>query len=136
MVVYVRNQREMPYELRVELEEAGLDTYAQLLEAARTPEGRQDLATQLGVEPDVVLNLARQADLTRVKGIGGVFATLLAEEVGVHSIQELAGCDPDQLHAQLLELDYPTRRAGRPPTFPAVKSWVAHAQTLPEVLEN
>lgn len=106
----------------------------QLLEAARTAAGRDDLAGELGVEPRVVLELANRADLARVRGIAGVFSNLL-EEAGVDTVKELAMRNPENLQAKLAEINAGARIAGRDPALGEVQKWVAQAKALPRGLE-
>ena len=76
----------MSTELEAKLKERGIYNSDQLLEAARTPSGRQALAEHAGVESRAILELANRADLARVRGIGGVFSDLL-EQAGVDTVK-------------------------------------------------
>lgn len=134
MAVLIGKLRGLSYELEAKLLERGIRTSDQLLTAARTPAGRKDLAEYAGADTRVILELANRADLARVKGVGGVFSDLL-EHAGVDTVKELAARRPDRLYAKLIETNAEKRFAGRAPTQNAVKSWVAQAKELPEVLE-
>jgi len=134
MAVLIIKLRGLTVELEAKLLERGIRTSDQLLEAARTPDGRKELATYAGVEPRVILELANRADLARVKGIGGVFSDLL-EHAGVDTVKELATRRPDNLYVKLIETNARERLAGRAPTRRAVQAWVAQAKDLPTVLE-
>jgi predicted flap endonuclease-1-like 5' DNA nuclease len=128
MSVHLRNLKGVPYELQVSLISAGLTTYSQIHQATRTAEQRQTLAEQLEVDPSVVRDLAGRADLACLKGVGGIFARLLAE-AGIKTVEDLAGQDPLSLSHKLMEVNEQTRLAGRVPTLRAVADWVAQAKT-------
>jgi predicted flap endonuclease-1-like 5' DNA nuclease len=134
MATLIGKLRGLSYELETKLRERGIRTSDQLLDAARTPAGRKELAAYAGVEVRAILELANRADLARVKGIGGVFSDLL-EHAGVDTVKELATRRPDNLYARLVEINAQERLAGRAPTRNAVQAWVAYAKELPPLLE-
>jgi predicted flap endonuclease-1-like 5' DNA nuclease len=134
MATLIGKLRGLSYELETKLRERGIRTSDQLLDAVRTPAGREELAAYAGVEVHAILELANRADLARVKGIGGVFSDLL-EHAGVDTVKELARRRPDNLYARLVEINAQERLAGRAPTRNAVQAWVAYAKELPPLLE-
>lgn len=134
MTIQINKFKGISYELKIELKKHGFNNSDQILEATRTPAGRQSLAESLGVDSQVVLELANRADLARVNGIGGVFSDLL-EQAGVDTVKELATRRPDNLHAKLLEINFEKELAGRTPTLKAVQDWVTQAGELPRMLE-
>jgi predicted flap endonuclease-1-like 5' DNA nuclease len=134
MTVLISKLRGLSFDLETRFRERGLRTSDQLLDTARTPAGRKELAEYAGVDVHTILELANRADLARVKGIGGVFSDLL-EHAGVDTVKELATRRPDNLYAKLVELNAQKKLAGRAPTRNAVAAWVAHAKELPPLLE-
>ena len=120
-------------ELEVKLQEQEIYNSDQFLGAAQTSAGRQIVAEQAGVEPRAILELANRTDLARVRGIGGVFSDLL-EQADVDTVKELANRRPDNLHANLLEVNAEKGLAGRASTLDMVKDWVAQAKELPKLL--
>src|SRR5688572_24967635 len=50
------------------LKDAGIKTAGALLEAAKTPKGRKELANATSLDPKRILELANKADRLRVKG--------------------------------------------------------------------
>jgi len=134
MATLIGKLRGLSYQLETKMRERGIRTSDQLLDAARTPAGRKELAAYAGVEARAILELANRADLARVKGIGGVFSDLL-EHAGVDTVKELATRRPDNLYARLVEINAQERLAGRAPTRNAVQAWVAYARELPPLLE-
>jgi len=112
----------------------GIANSDQLLEAARTPAGRQALAEKIGVEPRAVLELANRADLARIRGVAGIFGDLL-EHAGVDTVKELAARNPAHLHRALVDTNARERLAGREPNAETVAGWVAQAKALPAIIE-
>ena len=135
MAMPIGKLRGMSYKLEVRLKEQGVYNSDQLLQAARTPAGRGELAERIDLDTQSLLELAKRADLARVRGIGGVFSDLL-EHIGVDTVEELATRSPVNLRAELVETNDRERLAGRLPTLKVVEGWVSQATDLPEVLER
>ncbi|GAB3566614.1 hypothetical protein GCM10027578_15820 [Spirosoma luteolum] len=112
----------------------GLADSDALLEKAKTPKGRKELAQAAGVDTGVILELANRADLARVKGIGRVYSDLL-EEAGVDTVKELARRSPENLHAKLMEINSTKQLTQRPPSAEQVADFVEQAKGLPAGLE-
>jgi nucleotidyltransferase/DNA polymerase involved in DNA repair len=84
------------------LEERGIKNSKQLFENALSKAQRQQLAAVTGVDPDKLVELVKLADLSRVYGVGPVFARLLYD-TGMDSVQAIARADSAQLFEQLAE---------------------------------
>jgi predicted flap endonuclease-1-like 5' DNA nuclease len=134
MTTSITKLRGMIEGLDAKMKEHGIYNSDQLLDAAGTPSGRKELAARLGVEPRDILEMANRADLSRVRGIGGVFSDLL-EQAGVDTVKELATRRPDHLHKKLVLTNAEQRLAGRVPTLEMVQGWVAQAKELPRSIE-
>ena len=134
MAMPIAKLKGMSYELEVRLKEQGIYNSDQFLQATLTPAGRQQLAERIDLDTQNTLELAKRADLARVRGIGGVFSDLL-EHIGVDTVEELATRSPVDLRAELVETNDRKRLAGRLPTLKVVEDWVLQAAGLPEVLE-
>jgi predicted flap endonuclease-1-like 5' DNA nuclease len=132
--ISIKDLRGMTPGLEGDLQMHGIYHSEQLLEAARTPGGREALAVQVGVEARTILELANRADLSRVWGVAGVYSDLL-EQAGVDTVKELATRNPDNLHATLIELNAREKLTRRVPPLSLVKRWVAEAKDLPRGLE-
>jgi predicted flap endonuclease-1-like 5' DNA nuclease len=126
--------RGMPAEVAAKFKAKGIATDEALLEAAKTPAQRKELAAAAGLEPSAILEFANRADLARIVGIGGVFADLL-ENSGVDTAKELSKRVPENLLAKLTEVNAVKKVAGRLPTLDQVKDWVDQAKKLPRLLE-
>jgi predicted flap endonuclease-1-like 5' DNA nuclease len=120
--------------LAAKLKQHGFSDSERFLAAAKTPDGRKDLASKVGVDAKAILELANRADLARVEGVGRVFSDLL-ESAGVDTIKELAKRDANNLHAKLAEVNGKLKLSGRLPTPAQVKDWIDQAKKLPKTLE-
>ena len=115
------------------LEEAGIKSVEALLEAGKTPQGRQSLEEGTGISGKLILEWVNHADLFRVKGIGEEYSDLL-EEAGVDTVPELAQRNADNRHAQLKQTNDEKRLVRRLPAHSLVKDWVAQAKALDRVI--
>lgn len=113
--------------------EKGVKNSDLFLELIATPGQRRDMAKQLEISERDVLELANRADLSRVKGVAGIYSDLL-EQTGVDTVKELATRNADNLHAAVVELNRKKGLAKRAPSIGLVKSWVEQAKELPKVL--
>ncbi len=134
MAVSIDDLRGMTPELAAKLKARGLGQSDQLLDAARTPAQRKELAAAVGAEPRVILELANRADLARVKGVGAVYSDLL-ELAGVDTVKELATRRANNLYAKIKDTNAEGAHARQLPTQTDVESWVEQAKALPKTLE-
>lgn len=102
--------------------------------AALTPQGREELANRGGVSTQVILELANRADLSRIKGIAGVYSDLL-EDAGVDTMKELKARNAESLHAKLLEINAEKNLTPKPPGLKTVKTWIALARRRRKFLQ-
>lgn len=116
------------------LKAQGISDSDSLLEAARTPKDRHDLAAVTGVAGKVILELANRADLARVKGIGRVYSDLM-EEAGVDTVKELAQRSARSLHKKLIEINSVRQFTQRPPSVEQIGDFIEQARLLPRMLE-
>jgi predicted flap endonuclease-1-like 5' DNA nuclease len=133
MAISVKELKGVTPQLAEKLAQQGIVNSEQLLEAARAPAGRKALAEQVGAEERDILELANRADLSRVKGVAGVFSDLL-EKAGVDTVKELATRRPDNLHAKINEVNDKEKLVKRTPAEADVQAWVAQAKQLPKIL--
>ncbi len=129
----VQEIRGMEASVAEKLVASGIKTAEALLEAGKTPAGRKELATRIGVDQKALLELVNRADLARVKGIGEVYSNLL-ETAGVDTVAELAKRVPANLHAKLVEA-VQSGGARRAPTLAQVEDWVKQAKELGRGIE-
>ncbi len=115
------------------LNDAGLQTTEDLLEACGTPKGREELAEKAGISDKLILEWTNLADLFRIKGIGEEYSDLL-EEAGVDTVPELAQRNPENLHAKLAEVNAEKSLVRRLPAASQVADWVTQAKALPRAI--
>lgn len=133
MGVAITELKGITAEVSGKLKELGISNNESLVQAAKSPEERKALAAKVGIETRALLELANRADLSRIKGVAGVYSDLL-ERAGVDTVKELAKRRPDNLHAKILEVNQEKELTSRPPTAEMVQNWVAQAQELPKYL--
>ncbi|MEA3412157.1 MAG: DUF4332 domain-containing protein [Pseudomonadota bacterium] len=133
MAIPVSKLKGMNGSIEKSLKEQGIGNSEQFLEAAKGPGERKALAASTGAAERDLLELANRADLSRVKGVAGVFSDLL-EKAGVDTVKELAARRPDNLHAKIVEVNNSEKLAGRAPTASEVEDWVSQAKALPKTL--
>ncbi len=133
MAIPVNELKGIDQALAVALQAKGIKNSDQLLEASATPAQRKALAAELSAETRVILELANRSDLSRVKGVGGVYSDLL-ELAGVDTVKELATRRPDNLHKKIVETNDANRIVSKLPTEQMVVDWVSQARELPKLL--
>jgi predicted flap endonuclease-1-like 5' DNA nuclease len=135
MTVNIRNFSSINHAIVDHLWSKGFRTNEDILDNAATEEARNQLAADAGVAPDLLLTLARRADLARIKGIGNLYAELL-EHAGVYSVQDLARQDVESLYEQVIRLNQNLRVTRRMPKIDHVQTWVETAKSLEPVVMN
>ena len=112
MSLHVSKLRGMTDRVRARLKRQGITYTDQLLEAIGRTDSRRQLAARCGIEAALLERLACRADLTRIKGVGAIFADML-ELLGVDRSVRLARQDAGPAASG------PGRRQRRPASGPA-----------------
>jgi hypothetical protein len=112
----------------------GIRNVKQMLGAGRTPEDRRALAERAGVPPETILELVKLSDLARIPGIKRIRARLY-HDAGVDTMEKMAGWDPAELRAMLLQFVEETGFDGSAPLPGEAASSVARAKELPKIVE-
>lgn len=86
------------------LESAGLKNTMQFFEAAQTRDGRMKIAEQCGIDYPVILELAKLSGLSRLYGVGPVFARMLFDS-GTDTVSKIADADPHALYEKLMKMN-------------------------------
>ena len=116
-------------ETAVTLKSIGIRTTARLLEAAKDPKGRKQLAERTGLPAKRILRWANMADQMRIKGVGEEYAELL-QAAGVDTVKELKHRNPANL-AEAMRTENVKRKLVRVlPSDRAVQRWVDQAKKL------
>lgn len=116
------------------LRDAGIGTVEALLQAAATPDGREELEGITGIGGELILDWVNRADLMRIDGIGEEYSDLL-EWAGVDTVVELARRNAGNLHQKLLEVNAEKDLVRRAPSAGMVERWVQQAKGLPRAVE-
>ena len=135
MSLHISKLRGITSEVRHKLKRQGITYTDQLVEAAGRASERRELAARSGIETPTLGRLVCRADLTRIKGIGAIFADML-ELLGVDRTARLAQQEPGELHQALSRLNATQRLARRAPTPEEVQDWIAQARTLPRLIQD
>lgn len=106
-----------------------IHTTEKLLEAARTPKARQQLAARTGIDAREILRCANMADRMRIRGVGREHAELL-EAAGVNTVRELRYRNPGNLTAAIVEANRKRRLARQLPSEKMVCRWIEGAREL------
>lgn len=133
MAIPLKQLKGMTDELAKKLKGKDIRDSGQYLEAAASAKQRRALAKELDVDERTILELANRSDLSRLKGVAGIYSDLL-EQGGVDTIKELGNRNPENLHAKIIEVNNEKQLAGRLPTLLDVVEWVEAAQEMPKML--
>jgi predicted flap endonuclease-1-like 5' DNA nuclease len=115
------------------LKAAELKSAEALLEAGKTPKGRQELAEKSGISGKLILEWVNHVDLYRIKGVGEEYADLL-EEAGVDTVPELAQRRADHLFEKIGAVNAEKKLVRRLPTLRQVGDWIEQAKNLPRIV--
>lgn len=122
----------VPEDVAEKLRRANLHDADRLVAAVAQPGTRTTLAQRLQVEPDLLLSVGQQAEMTRVVGIGSVYADLLTF-IGVKTLSQLAAANPQNLSERMAAAAV-AHHVWRLPSRSQVTAWVAQARELDVVI--
>ncbi|MDO8056003.1 MAG: DUF4332 domain-containing protein [Candidatus Hermodarchaeota archaeon] len=100
----------------------------------RTPQQRAILAEQTGIPLEVIEDLVRLSDLSRIPGAKGIRARLYVD-MGIHSIPMMAKWNPEELRLKATEFVEKTGFEGIPPLPKEASNSVKTAKSLPKLIE-
>lgn len=112
------------------LKSVGIRTTEKLLEAAKSPKGRKELAAKTDISERQWLCWANMADRMRVKGLGKEYAELL-QLAGVDTVKELKYRNPEKLAKAMKAANVKRKLVRLLPSDKAVSRWIEHAKKLP-----
>jgi hypothetical protein len=113
-----------------QLRAAGVTMPLHLLKKGATPDSRQKLAEQAGIDRAELDTWVNIADMLRVRGLTTKHALLL-ESVGIHGVSELANADPDSLTQSVVTTNQEYNLLDETPRRPEIASWINQAKELP-----
>jgi predicted flap endonuclease-1-like 5' DNA nuclease len=111
------------------LKSLGIRTTDRLLEQARTPKGRSQLAAKTGCDKARILAWANAADRMRIKGMGKGYSGLL-KAVGVDTVRELKYRNPANLAKAMSEANNRRKLVRFLPSEKLIMRWVEQAKGL------
>ena len=111
------------------LRAVGIRTTARLLDAARNPKGRKQLAAKTGLDEKRILGWANLADRMRIKGVGEDYAGLL-QAAGVDTVKELKYRNPAKLARAIAEANAKRKLVRVLPSDQAIQRWIDQAKRL------
>jgi len=117
-------------EIADRLRGAGIRTTTRLLDAAKSPKQRKQLAERTGLEEKSILSWANMADRMRIKGVGEDYASLL-QAAGVDTVKELKYRNPAKLAHAMAEANTKRKLVRVLPSDQAVVRWIEQAKRLP-----
>ena len=112
------------------LKRIGIRTTASLLEAAKSPKGRKDLAVRTGIDEKRLLKWANSADRMRIKGVGDDYSQLILA-AGVDTVRELKHRNAKRLTEAMRNANTKRKLVDFLPSEKAVTRWIEHAKKLP-----
>jgi hypothetical protein len=116
------------------LAEIGITNVSELLNAAKTPTARRDLASNTNISEKSILEMAKLADLCRIPGVKGIRARLYFD-AGVDTLEKMAEWDPLELREMLIDFVEKTGFDGIAPWLKEAQYSVRTASKLPKMLE-
>ena len=115
------------------LRKVGIRSSRKLLERARTPKLRKQLAQEAGVPEPEILRFANLSDLMRIRGVAEDYSALL-EAAGVDTVKELKRRNAANLAAKLAEINSERRHVTLLPSQRRLERWIEEAKRLPPML--
>ena len=116
------------------LKKLGIHTTDDLLKAANSRKGRQELAEKSGYSAARILEWVNRADLMRVPGVGSEYSDLL-EAGGVDTVKELRRRNPENLFKALAKVNQKKRLVRRLPTLEEVAAWIDSARKMKTIVK-
>lgn len=134
MGLYAVGQIEMigPF-YAAKLKGAGIRSTRTLLQRARTPKGRKELALATGISEANILKWANIADLMRVRGVAEEYSGLL-RAAGVDTVKELKRRNSANLTKRLQRVNADQKLVRLLPSERRVARWIEQAKSLEPML--
>ena len=85
------------------LEKIGITNTEKFYNKAIKKSDRQKLAASIGIKYQDILELAKLADLSRIKWVGATYARMLYD-LGVDTVEKVSESDPIDLHAKINQM--------------------------------
>lgn len=116
-------------ETALQLRTAGIRTLEGMVASGSTPDGRQRLVQQTGLNEAHIEQLTHLADLLRLKGVGVEYARLLLAS-GVQGVASLAGREARLLYLKMRLVNLEKQLVRQLPGIAQVQDFVNQARRL------
>ena len=111
----------------------GIHDAGQMIDAAKTPELRENLTRKTGIEMERILEYVKLSDLSRMPGMKGIRARLYCD-AGVDTVEKLASWDPQELREMLIKFVEETGFDGIAPLPKEVRNTVEAARVIERIV--
>lgn len=111
----------------------GVHSVSQLIAVGATPQARQTLARQTGVDPQHLLELVKLADLSRLGGLKTIRARLYYD-AGFDTLDKIAAQDPEEMRSAIQQFVQRTGFDGIAPLPKEALHTVEAARKLPRLV--
>jgi hypothetical protein len=112
----------------------GIRDTAKMLEVCKTSRQRRELAAKTGLDNDVILELVKLSDLSRLPGVKGIRARLY-HDAGIDSIEKLANMNAEDILEITRKFVEKSGFDGIAPLPKEAKSSIATAKKLQKIVE-
>lgn len=116
------------------LNNVGIRSTDQLLEAGSSPRGRNELGERSSINTKLILRWVNMSDLFRVSGVAGQYAELL-EAAGVDTVKELRNRNAENLAEKMREVNLAKHLVRQVPNAKRVKAWIEDAKKLDPMVQ-
>jgi hypothetical protein len=121
-------------ETLIKLKNAGVKTSFHLFKRVKTPEDREKLTAELGIDNGELLELTKLTDLVRIKWVGPVFARIFLDS-GTDTLQKVSEADAKTFYKKLVEINRKKHYTKSNFTLSDVELCVKVAGMVPKVIE-
>jgi hypothetical protein len=94
----------IPSDVITKLEKQGIKDTISLFDKVKCPECRKELALSTGISEPEILEIAKLADLSRIKWVGTMFARVLYES-GFDTVEKVSKADYEELHRRITAIN-------------------------------
>lgn len=91
-------------EISEKLKSIGIKNTAHLFKRIKTEEDRKELSAETGINYEIIMELTKLTDLSRIKWIGPIFARLFLES-GTDTALKVSNADAGPLYKKLVEIN-------------------------------
>nr|WP_319373858.1 DUF4332 domain-containing protein [uncultured Methanobacterium sp.] len=116
------------------LNSAGIKNTAHLFKRVKTPEDRENLATELGIPCKDLLELTKLTDMVRIKWVGPVFARIFLDS-STDTTAKIAKSKPNPLYKILVDINNQKKYTKSKFTESDVELCIKVASMVPKVIE-